>query len=188
METTNSVFNTSLFDHVDASGANTLPYWLRVTVANRGATTAKDWHDIFYQYNSGTYNNQWMTVDYKVSLQTRVAPRMNVVCVCVVCVCVCLLCVSYCSVCILLSTHTNSTVFVFFFSFSFHKLFTPMQPLPANLFWVSEQIPGHHHAEDQTMALQRGHWYVGKRRGKETWGRDVGKRRGEEMWGRDAPR
>ena len=25
-------------------------------------------------------------------------------------------------------------------------------------FWVSEQIPGHHHAEDQTMVLQRGHW------------------------------
>ena len=100
LETTNSVFNGSLFDAVTVQ--NAVPYWVRVTVATRGASTAKDWHEIFYRYNSGTYNNQWMTVDY--------------------------------------------------------KLFTPGEPLGAGLFWVSEQIPGFHHAEEQTMALQRGHW------------------------------
>ena len=39
-----------------------------------------------------------------------------------------------------------------------YKLFTPKQPLPPNTLWVSEQIPGFHHADDQTMVLQRGHW------------------------------
>lgn len=33
-------------------------------VANRLATDGKSWSDIFQQYNSGTYNNQWMVVDY----------------------------------------------------------------------------------------------------------------------------
>lgn len=102
IETTNSVFNGSLFDAVDRSGAGAVPYWVRVIVATRAATTAEQWHEVFYQHNSGTYNNQWMTVDY--------------------------------------------------------KRFTPGEPLGAGLFWVSEQIPGFHHAAEQTMVLQRGHW------------------------------
>jgi hypothetical protein len=99
METTNSVFNGSLYDKITVES---VPYWARVLVATRGATTAPEWHTLFYEQNSGTYNNQWMTVDY--------------------------------------------------------KLFTPKQPLPPNLFWVSEQMPGFHVAADQTDVLQRGHW------------------------------
>ena len=99
IETTNSVFNNSLFDSVTTS---TVPYWVRVIVANQLAASSPAWHSVFYKFNSGTYNNQWMTVDY--------------------------------------------------------KLFTPKAPLPADLFWVSEQIPGYSAAADQTMALQRGHW------------------------------
>ena len=63
IETTNNVFDTSLFDHVTPS---TVPYWVRVTVANRLASNGPDWHEAFYKFNSGTYNNQWMTVDYKL--------------------------------------------------------------------------------------------------------------------------
>jgi len=99
IETTNSVFNNALFDSVTTS---TVPYWVRVIVANQLAASSPAWHSVFYKFNSGTYNNQWMTVDY--------------------------------------------------------KLFTPKAPLPADLFWVSEQIPGYSAAADQTMALQRGHW------------------------------
>ena len=44
----------------------TVPYWVRAIVANQMASTAPEWHDIFYKFNSGTYNNQWMVVDYKV--------------------------------------------------------------------------------------------------------------------------
>mgnify|MGYP001310505746 CR=1 FL=1 len=51
IETTNGVFNMSLYDLISP---NSVPYWIRVTVANRLATTAGEWHDIFYQHNSGT--------------------------------------------------------------------------------------------------------------------------------------
>ena len=34
-------------------------------VANRLSRTGASWAQIFEVYNSGTYNNQWMVVDYK---------------------------------------------------------------------------------------------------------------------------
>ncbi len=56
IETTNSVFNTSLYDLVLPTS---VLYWIRVLVATRAASSAPDWHSIFYTHNSGTYNNQW---------------------------------------------------------------------------------------------------------------------------------
>lgn len=99
METTNSIFNTSLYDYVTPQS---VMYWIRAVVANRMAKDAVSWHQIFQRYNSGTYNNQWMVFD--------------------------------------------------------HNRFTPGQPLPADTYWVGEQIPGYYHAEDQTMSLQWGEW------------------------------
>jgi len=61
-ETTNSMFNNSLYDWVSPQS---VPYWIRNLVANRFAASAKEWHDIFYRWNSGTYNCQWMVLDYK---------------------------------------------------------------------------------------------------------------------------
>merc|ERR1712212_681476 len=37
---------------------------IRSTVANRLATNGHSWADLFSIHNSGTYNNQWMVVDY----------------------------------------------------------------------------------------------------------------------------
>ncbi|XP_013380031.1 putative phospholipase B-like 2 isoform X2 [Lingula anatina] len=37
---------------------------IRTMVANRLATSIDTWAQIFSRYNSGTYNNQWMIVDY----------------------------------------------------------------------------------------------------------------------------
>jgi hypothetical protein len=62
LETTNDIFNLALYT---ATTTETVPYWIRVMVANRMATTGQQWVEIFSQWNSGTYNNQWIVVDYK---------------------------------------------------------------------------------------------------------------------------
>jgi hypothetical protein len=62
LETTNSVTNKTLFDLYITP--QSLLTWQRVIVANRLAKGGEEWTHIFAQYNSGTYNNQWMVVDY----------------------------------------------------------------------------------------------------------------------------
>ena len=61
-ETTNEVYNSSLFANVVSE---TVPYFIRVNVANRMSSSGQEWTDLFSKYNSGTYCNQWMVVDYK---------------------------------------------------------------------------------------------------------------------------
>ncbi|XP_056274804.1 putative phospholipase B-like 2 [Pseudoliparis swirei] len=62
LETTIGNSNPALWKFVQPTGG--VMEWLRNIVANRLAATAKEWAEIFSQYNSGTYNNQWMIVDY----------------------------------------------------------------------------------------------------------------------------
>jgi len=62
METSNSIFNQTLYD---ACIPESLLSWHRTTLANRLATGGSAWNTIFSKYNSGTYNNQWIVVDYK---------------------------------------------------------------------------------------------------------------------------
>ncbi|XP_017272018.1 phospholipase B-like 1 isoform X2 [Kryptolebias marmoratus] len=59
-QTTNNVFNTSLFDKITP---NSLLAWQRVRLANSLAHTGEEWAKIFSMYNSGTYNNQYMVLD-----------------------------------------------------------------------------------------------------------------------------
>ncbi|XP_061134970.1 putative phospholipase B-like 2 [Syngnathus typhle] len=61
-ETTIGNSNPALWKFVQPTG--TVMEWLRNIVANRLAVTATAWAEVFSQYNSGTYNNQWMIVDY----------------------------------------------------------------------------------------------------------------------------
>lgn len=35
-------------------------------VANRLAYSGSDWSKLFSKHNSGTYNNEWMIIDYKM--------------------------------------------------------------------------------------------------------------------------
>lgn len=63
LETTIGNSNPDLWKFVQPT--KTVMEWLRNIVANRLAVTGKEWADIFSMYNSGTYNNQWMIVDYK---------------------------------------------------------------------------------------------------------------------------
>ncbi|XP_008416969.1 putative phospholipase B-like 2 [Poecilia reticulata] len=62
LETTIGNNNPALWKFVQPTG--TVMEWLRNIVANRLATTGQEWAEIFSKYNSGTYNNQWMIVDY----------------------------------------------------------------------------------------------------------------------------
>lgn len=62
LETTIGNSNADLWKYVTPE---TLLYWMRNMIANRFAVSGDDWAHWFSQYNSGTYNNEWMIVDYK---------------------------------------------------------------------------------------------------------------------------
>ncbi|XP_063715268.1 putative phospholipase B-like 2 [Symsagittifera roscoffensis] len=63
LETTNGIQNRTLYDYITAN--NSAPYFVRVMVSNRLSSSGQEWTDYFGKFNSGTYNNQWMVVDYK---------------------------------------------------------------------------------------------------------------------------
>ncbi|KAL5017012.1 hypothetical protein ScPMuIL_006601 [Solemya velum] len=62
LETTIGNGNSSLWQYVTPES---VLEGFRNMAANRLATTGLDWCKTFEQYNSGTYNNEWMIVDYK---------------------------------------------------------------------------------------------------------------------------
>ena len=63
-ETSLFVYNSSLFGAADP--LNQVFELARVMAANRLATNGKEWTDLVSLYNSGTYNNQWMVIDYNI--------------------------------------------------------------------------------------------------------------------------
>ncbi|KAF7238436.1 putative phospholipase B-like 2 [Varanus komodoensis] len=69
LETTIGNLNASRWKYVQAEGS--VLEWLRNLVANRLAKSGAEWAAIFQQFNSGTYNNQWMIVDYKAFIPGR---------------------------------------------------------------------------------------------------------------------
>ncbi len=62
METTNSILDGSLYSAITPQSVLS---WIRAIVANRMSSNGDAWTYHFSMYNSGTYNNQWMVVDYK---------------------------------------------------------------------------------------------------------------------------
>ena len=62
IETTNPMLNQELYDKLSPDSLMT---WQRAMIANRLASTALDWTEIFKLNNSGTYNNQFMAIDLK---------------------------------------------------------------------------------------------------------------------------
>jgi len=63
VETTNNIFNTTLWDKLMQQ---TLFTWQRVRIANALASSGQQWTQVYQQHNSGTYNNQWIVLDYKL--------------------------------------------------------------------------------------------------------------------------
>ncbi len=62
METTNSLFNKELYKFITPKS---VLCWVRSIVANHLATNGSSWTHYFAMYNSGSYNNQFMVLDYK---------------------------------------------------------------------------------------------------------------------------
>ena len=61
-ETTLFVYDQELFRNLTVKESVYEP--IRVMVSNRLAKNGSDWTNIFREHNSGTYNNEWMVVDY----------------------------------------------------------------------------------------------------------------------------
>jgi len=76
IETTISVFNETYYDNVKPTGQ--LHCWVRSIVANQLAKNASHWVEIFSRYNSGTYNNQWTVIDYKLFTPGKELPDKDV--------------------------------------------------------------------------------------------------------------
>jgi hypothetical protein len=73
IETTVNIYNKSLYSNVKSQGQ--LHTWLRTIVANNMAKTAKEWTRVFRRFNSGTYNNQWVILDYKLFKPGQPLPK-----------------------------------------------------------------------------------------------------------------
>jgi len=63
VQTTNGIYNYSLYDIVVPQS---LFAWQRVRVANGMSTNGPQWYQLLSMYNSGTYNNQYMVVNYNL--------------------------------------------------------------------------------------------------------------------------
>ncbi|KAJ4459867.1 putative Phospholipase B [Paratrimastix pyriformis] len=76
LETSNLLLNSSLLELIQPQVVLT---WVRATVANRMAATGPAWAFVFRQYNSGTYNNQWIVTDRKLFQAGRAQLAPNTV-------------------------------------------------------------------------------------------------------------
>ncbi|XP_077016034.1 putative phospholipase B-like 2 [Tamandua tetradactyla] len=76
LETTIGNNNPALWKYVQPKGG--VLEWVRNVVANRLALDGDTWTDIFKRFNSGTYNNQWMIVDYKAFVPGDPSPGSKV--------------------------------------------------------------------------------------------------------------
>jgi hypothetical protein len=63
-ETTTQVEDVSILKEIDPH--TQVVSWVRTMVANRLSTSGPEWSKNYVQGNSGTYNCQWMVLDYKL--------------------------------------------------------------------------------------------------------------------------
>lgn len=76
LETTIGNNNPARWKYLDPRGS--VLEWLRNIVANRLARSGPEWATVFRRFNSGTYNNQWMVVDYNAFTPGRASPPPGV--------------------------------------------------------------------------------------------------------------
>eukprot|EP01114_Cavostelium_apophysatum_P001150 TRINITY_DN10983_c0_g1_i1.p1 TRINITY_DN10983_c0_g1~~TRINITY_DN10983_c0_g1_i1.p1 ORF type:complete len:545 (+),score=120.02 TRINITY_DN10983_c0_g1_i1:36-1637(+) len=61
LQTTISIMNDTLYQYVKPES---LFAWQRVRLSNSMARNGNEWGELFSQHNSGTYNNEYMIIDY----------------------------------------------------------------------------------------------------------------------------
>lgn len=71
VQTTNNIFNRTLYDVVTPQS---ILAWQRVRMATHLATNGEEWHEIAAWYNSGTYNNAYMVVNWKLFTPGQALP------------------------------------------------------------------------------------------------------------------
>ncbi|XP_049661502.1 putative phospholipase B-like 2 [Accipiter gentilis] len=76
LETTIGNNNPDRWKYLDPRGS--VLEWLRNIVANRLARSGPEWAAVFRRFNSGTYNNQWMVVDYNAFTPGKASPPPGV--------------------------------------------------------------------------------------------------------------
>ncbi|KAM7050690.1 putative phospholipase B-like 2 isoform 2-T2 [Molossus nigricans] len=76
LETTIGNRNPALWKYVQPQQC--VMEWVRNVVANRLASSGDTWAETFKRFNSGTYNNQWMIVDYKAFVPGGPSPGSRV--------------------------------------------------------------------------------------------------------------
>uniref|UniRef100_A0A0K0CWA5 Phospholipase B-like n=1 Tax=Angiostrongylus cantonensis TaxID=6313 RepID=A0A0K0CWA5_ANGCA len=68
LETTISNYNERLYKYVTPAS---VLCWVRAQVAHRTSSSGLQWAKVFSRFNSGTYNNQWNVLDYKMFKRNR---------------------------------------------------------------------------------------------------------------------
>lgn len=79
IETTIAIFDNSLYTDKYMKAEGQIHCWVRSMISNMLAKTGKQWVDIFGKYNSGTYNNQWTVLDWKLFTPEKEIPDEGVV-------------------------------------------------------------------------------------------------------------
>lgn len=64
LETTIEILDKDIYKKSAKSSDNHIPNYIRISISNRLSNTGKEWTEYFKQNNSGTYNSQWMIIDY----------------------------------------------------------------------------------------------------------------------------
>ncbi|CAG2162352.1 unnamed protein product [Oppiella nova] len=135
-ETTISNRNLSLYKDIKAE--EIVFEFIRNVVSNRLAESGKEWTQLFGPYNSGTYNNQFMIVDYKLFKKgTKVSKLADN---------------------LLWIVEQNNCLFMIV-DYKLFKKGTKVSELADNLLWIVEQLPDFIHSADVTPVLRsQGYW------------------------------
>ena len=132
LQTTNSLMNQTLYDvNNNTSPTTSVLAWQRVRIASLLASSGPEWHKQMGTLNSGTYENQYMVIDFNLYKPNE--PLVDAV--------------------LTIGEQVRASLLVLVLvlvSSSYHRL-TP-------LFFPFPQTPGLYEWTDQSTTLSRGYW------------------------------